>query len=195
VPEPGDGATVDAPSQGDAPLIGQFCRPSAEDQPYFSGFEMVEVALETQAPQCPSGICLVNHFQGRTTCPYGQSDAEAKGGGARAESELCHLTSGVAAARVAVAVAPQRIGRRPADAVYCSCRCAGADPSATYCSCGPQFQCVELAPLFPGHDPHDPYAGSYCIKSGTAYGAATDYGGPCQPGDAGELPCGSYDGR
>jgi hypothetical protein len=48
---------------------------------------------------------------------------------------------------------------------------------------------------FPLSDPHEPFVGSYCVKAGTMHGPPGSYGPPCQVGDAGELPCGAYDGQ
>ena len=186
IPNEVDDAAVDAPARRfDGGALGRACIPGDEGQRYFSGYELSEVNLEPPSDACLGGICLVNHFQGRVTCPYGQSDQEAMGNGTRAESELCHTAPGAnAASRVALAVAPQAERRRPTDAVYCTCRCAGPDPSANYCACPSGFECVEVVP----------FEGSYCLKSGTAYDPALGYGLACRAGPTGELPCGGYDG-
>jgi len=180
----------------DAGAVGDFCMPSNESQPFFSGYEMTEINLEISAPRCLSGLCLVNHFQGRASCPYGQSAAEAEGRGERLESELCHVPGTYeAGGRVAVAVSPQLTRRRPVDAIYCSCRCAGPDPNATYCACGSGLACVDIVPPVAVFDAADTYVGSYCVKAGTAYDPGMTYGSICQVGDAAGLPCGNYDGR
>jgi hypothetical protein len=173
--------------------LGRPCVPSDERQPFFSGYEMNEVSLEPPSDACLGNICLVNHFQGRTTCPYGQSDADAKGNGTRSESELCHTGPGAnAGSRVLVAVNPQLQRRPPTDAVYCTCRCAGRDPSPGDCQCPAGFACVGVwGPPLGGAGE---YESSYCLKLGTAYEPGSDYGGACKPGSAGELPCGSHDG-
>jgi hypothetical protein len=43
----------------------------------FNGFQASEVNLESNSPACRAGTCLLNHFQGRVTCPYGQSAEQA----------------------------------------------------------------------------------------------------------------------
>ena len=39
----------------------------------FTGFDEKEVNVESKSFQCRTRICLVNHFRGRVSCPYGQS--------------------------------------------------------------------------------------------------------------------------
>ena len=70
--------------------IGDPCTPEDEYQQYFSGYEVTEVNIESKSFQCETRLCLVNHFQGRVSCPYGQTDAQAKTGGV-AENQLCHI--------------------------------------------------------------------------------------------------------
>jgi hypothetical protein len=109
---------------------------------------------------------LVNHFQGRTTCPYGQSDAQARDTSAP-EELVCHVPG--TSDRVSVAVSKQFSGRRSQDTVYCSCQCAGPDPNGVYCACPGGFQCVSFVGEY-----------SYCIKAGTEYEAgAPNVGLPC----------------
>jgi hypothetical protein len=189
-----EAAALDAPSMPiEGGARGRPCISSDERQPFFSGYEVTEVSLEPPSDGCLGDICLVNHFQGRVTCPYGQSDVEAKGNGTRPESELCHIGPGSGpGSRVAVAVNAQLERRRPVDAVYCTCRCAGPDPSAKYCECPAGFECIEVVP--PPLLGASEYEGSYCLKSGTAYQPGSDYGLACKPGSTGELPCGSHDG-
>jgi len=52
--------------------IGDPCTPEDEYNPLFGGFKVTEDNIESRSFQCQSRICLVNHFQGRVTCPLGQ---------------------------------------------------------------------------------------------------------------------------
>ena len=57
--------------------------------------------------------------------------------------------SGKNAQTVQVTVNPQCTGagttdRTAGNAVYCSCRCAGDDPNANYCTCPSGYTCTEL---------------------------------------------------
>ena len=68
--------------------IGDPCTPEDEYTPSFSGFKVTEDNIESRSFQCQSRICLVNHFQGRVSCPLGQppptvctSDADCGGNG------------------------------------------------------------------------------------------------------------------
>lgn len=138
--------------------IGDECVPEDEYSPTFSAFALGEVSTESRSFQCQSRLCLVNHFQGRVSCPYGQV---AAGGG-------CKLPG--SGETLGVSVAPQLLERRAEDAVYCSCRCAGPDPAARYCDCPSGFSCTEVVPELVAGRAQLP--GSYCIRAGTAYDQA-----------------------
>src|SRR4051794_10342209 len=53
--------------------VGDPCIPEKEFDPTFNGFDPGEVNVESKSFQCLTRLCLVNHFQGRATCPYGQN--------------------------------------------------------------------------------------------------------------------------
>src|ERR1700722_20799674 len=53
--------------------VGDPCTPEEEYGSSFSGFDVAEEYLESRSFQCATRICLVNHFQGRVSCPLGQS--------------------------------------------------------------------------------------------------------------------------
>jgi len=181
--------------------IGDPCTPEDEYQQFFSGYEVTEVNIESRSFQCETRLCLVNHFQGRVSCPYGQTDAEAKGMGTRPEEQLCHIPgTSDAANRVMVAVNKQFTKRRAADVVYCSCRCAGPDTNARYCKCPTGFQCTPLLELITVLGSAE-LAGSYCIKNGTEYVTGNvDLGVACQADPNAMAPnppgdCGQYNGQ
>jgi hypothetical protein len=52
--------------------VGDPCTPEDEYNPQFSGFDILEHNIESRSFQCQTRICLVNHFQGRVSCPLGQ---------------------------------------------------------------------------------------------------------------------------
>jgi hypothetical protein len=53
--------------------VGDPCIPEQEYDPNFPGFDAREVNVESKSFQCQTRLCLVNHFQGRVSCPYGQN--------------------------------------------------------------------------------------------------------------------------
>src|SRR5271165_2585312 len=53
--------------------IGDPCVPEQEYLPTFQGFDPQEVSVESKSFQCMTRLCLVNHFRGRVSCPYGQN--------------------------------------------------------------------------------------------------------------------------
>jgi hypothetical protein len=138
--------------------VGDPCIPEDEYRNNFQGFSVTEVNVESKSFQCETRVCLVANFQGRVSCPYGNN------------VEPCGIpgTEGTDSADVVpstIEVKPQLTERRPEDAVYCSCRCAGSDPNANYCECPSGFECRELVQdLGQGSEQ---LAGSYCIKSGS----------------------------
>jgi hypothetical protein len=52
--------------------VGDPCTPEDEYAPDFAGFKVTEENIESRSFQCQTRICLVNHFQGRVSCPLGQ---------------------------------------------------------------------------------------------------------------------------
>jgi hypothetical protein len=53
--------------------VGDPCTPEQEYDPTFLGFAAGEVNVESKSFDCQTRLCLANHFQGRVSCPYGQS--------------------------------------------------------------------------------------------------------------------------
>jgi len=139
--------------------VGDPCIPEDEYYPTFSGYGVEEVNIESKSFQCETRLCLVNHFQGRVSCPYGQP----QGGG----TNPCHIPDGSGEGLAAeVAVEPQILERRASETVYCSCRCAGPDKDSKYCECPSGYRCTELNDVPLGADQ---LKGSYCVKNGTLF--------------------------
>jgi len=182
--------------------IGDPCVPEDEYQKFFAGYSVTEVNMESRSFQCETRLCLVNHFQGRVSCPYGQTEAEVTAS-MRPDYQLCHIpgTTGKEN-QIQVEVNKQYDKRKAADTVYCSCRCNGADTSAHYCKCPTGFQCVDLLNAIKGLGGTE-LAGSYCVKEGTEFqNGVTSTGAYCQADAVGVTTadqnagsCGSYNGH
>lgn len=159
--------------------VGDPCTPEDEYQTTFGGYDESEVNVESRSFQCETRVCLVNHFRGRVSCPYGQTEADLALPGD--DPKRCRIpgTSGKDPAdQVTVAVPAQLVTRTAAaspehggegvqDSVYCSCRCDGPDPNARYCECPSGFTCTKLIDDLGLGSAQ--LAGSYCIKDGSAY--------------------------
>jgi hypothetical protein len=190
--------------------IGDPCVPDYEYDTTFLGFELSEVHVD-RSPQlagfeCGANICIVNHFRGRITCPYGQDKAglslpgtDGASSGAFPATDTSGNPVGPCLTPRALPVTgnpsndptddaevrPQCLDRAGTKAVYCSCRCANpdgrTDDGARYCSCPDGFTCSQL--LSPDDKPNSApgMAGAYCIKNNTEYNAATSLGVPCDP--------------
>lgn len=168
--------------------VGDPCTPEDEYQQGFNGYGVTEVNIESKSFQCETRVCIVNHFEGRVSCPYGQSDADLAGEGPTSPRR-CRVpgTSGEHCIDVDentvpcpgaenidvvnVPVTSQRLARNAQDTVYCSCRCKGPDTTARYCECPSGYQCAELVREL-GLQGASQLAGSYCIKDGTTYDPA-----------------------
>jgi len=69
-----------APSSCQSGGIGDPCTPEDEYLGTFPGFQVTQENIESRSFQCESRICLVNHFQGRVSCPLGQPKKTACSG-------------------------------------------------------------------------------------------------------------------
>jgi hypothetical protein len=151
--------------------VGDPCIPEDEYQPLFGGFSIDEVNIESRSFQCETRVCLVNHFEGRVSCPEGQSEDGQDGRACLLPGEDGRPNregDDPADEFVEVPVDPNDPNRSADDAVYCSCRCAGPDPGARYCDCPSGYSCTEIGALDIGRGQEE-LAGSYCIKNGTEY--------------------------
>jgi hypothetical protein len=150
--------------------LGDPCVPDDERRPEFNGFAASQVSVDTNAG-CNSNVCLINHFQGRVSCPYGQSDVDV-------ETERQCFIPGTDVS-VAVPVEPQLIERRAEQAAVCSCRCAGDGPGP-FCACPSDMECSPLVKAL-GLPNTDHLVGSYCIPRGTAYDPSNLNPETCNP--------------
>ena len=162
--------------------VGDPCTPEDEYQTRFSGYSEDEVNVESRSFQCETRVCLVNHFRGRVSCPYGQTEADLSKAGT--DGSRCRIpgTSGDQAGdQVAVAVQPQLVTRRDEKAVYCSCRCKNADGSkddgARYCDCPEGFSCTKLLDDLGLGSAQ--LAGYYCIRNGSQFKTEDSTGDSC----------------
>jgi len=162
--------------------VGDPCTPEDEYTQSFPGYNANEVNVEAKSFQCETRLCLVNHFQGRVSCKYGQAAA----GTATADTNANCFVPGTAPSPPAAGkkltidpmknlvitdvVTPQRSDRTADKAVYCSCRCDGDDKNARYCKCPSGYACSHIVDdlrLGSGQ-----LAGSYCVRNGTGYNVA-----------------------
>lgn len=154
--------------------VGDPCVPEQEYEPSFNGFVVDQVNVESKSYQCDTRLCLVNHFQGRVSCPYGQ-DKDGKGPGGAKSCVVPGTTDAITGnpndTKTGQSVAPQCAGRTAEQAVYCSCRCANVDgrtdDGANYCQCPDGFACEQLVTSIGPGDTG--LTGAYCIKANTKY--------------------------
>ncbi len=136
----------------------------------FSGFVTNEVAIGYCAACDGDGLCIANHFQGRVTCPYGQTQEEIDTlpPNDPMRCRAADTGGGVSTEPVLVPVDPQRIDRRGDDAVVCTCQCAGPErsmPAEGWCACPSSMECGSLIPDLGGSSSMS----GYCIPVGTSY--------------------------
>jgi hypothetical protein len=159
----------------DGAVIGTPCIPSQETSATFDGYNSSEINLDGIPAQSGAPTCLVDHFQGLVTCPYGQNAS----GDAPTCAAPCTTIGGDP---VLGAVEPQCVDRLASKVVLWSCRCANAegrtDDGDTYCTCPVGLHCVQLISSI--GDAGSGFAGGYCATSAQATGAGT-CGATCDP--------------
>ncbi|HEX6274804.1 MAG TPA: hypothetical protein VFZ53_17300 [Polyangiaceae bacterium] len=155
------GETLDFTAPALNGRVGDPCVPSLEGSSVFSGSHALDMAVETASPACETGICLVNHFQGRVSCPYGQTREQAE------RSPECFLPWSDAA--VGVAVAPQLAGRRARDAAICTCMCDGPDAAFGYCDCPEEMECVRGPEWVGLPGDYGDVTARFCVPKGKEY--------------------------
>jgi hypothetical protein len=88
-------------------------------------------------------FCLIYHFQGRASCPYGQTDVDIASleptDPARCRLPLADGT--MTTNPVVAAVLPQLTERRPEKTIYYTCACSGSDSGREYCTCPKAMHC------------------------------------------------------
>ncbi|MGD0528130.1 MAG: hypothetical protein ABSE49_23555 [Polyangiaceae bacterium] len=190
--------------------VGDPCTPEAEYSQSFLGFDKAEVNIESKSFQCQTRLCLANHFQGRVTCPYGQTTTGAPTPPATAcGTETNQYSGGMAApygcctpigqvvdgidttlsppgydsTTNGAQILPQCTDRTADKAVYCSCRCANVDGQTND---GANY-CTcpsgfSCTQLVSSIGATDQgLTGAYCIKSGTEYDPGSSCQTPCDP--------------
>jgi hypothetical protein len=173
-----DSGTPPPDAATEAGPVGTQCVPSTEDVATFDGFEVHEVNVVGPSSGSASGgtVCVVDHFQGRVTCPYGQ-DAQ---GHAPAGASPCSTPDGPA---VVGAVHPWCTDRPASKVVTWSCRCANAQGDTNdgypYCVCPASTTCTQLVPSVGAAE--DDFSGAYCVPNGTQYDPAASCLVSCDP--------------
>lgn len=188
--------------------IGDPCVPEQEYDPSFLGFDPSEVSVEAKSFQCQTRLCLINHFQGRVSCPYGQgadgkplaltvacnpSDPSNPAGCCTPgiNSPVSGQVNGQYVDAVNMAKVPPQCNSRKADqAVYCSCRCANVNGQTNdgynYCTCPDGYQCTQLVSSI-GTSANQGLTGAYCVKNNSVY----DPNVPCTECTPAQRDCGS----
>jgi hypothetical protein len=184
--------------------IGDPCTPEQEYDPSYLGAQLGEVKAESKSYQCQSFLCLVNHFQGRVTCPYGQTSVDNGGSGAvptPCQTPLREAVTGMVNGQFVDsvnkdAVQPNCTNRTATNSVYCSCRCANVDGNtndgANYCTCPDGFSCKPLISSI-SSDSFTGLTGSYCVKNGTDFNGNVNQCDKCSVSN-GKGDCGAAQG-
>jgi len=188
--------------------VGDPCIPEQEYDQAFLGFDPAEVNVESKSFQCLTRLCLVNHFRGRVTCPYGQDkmgmnlpgtdgqmggpfppkDQEGNAVGPCTTPDGSEPINGESMGTIVdpvdiAQVHPGCTDRQSANTVYCSCRCANADgqtnDGAVYCTCPSGYDCAQLINPIASIDPD--LTGAYCIKHNSEYQSFNACQLPCDP--------------
>ncbi len=145
--------------------VGDPCIPNAEFSPDYPGATESGAEIEDRSFQCDTRVCLVNHFRGRVTCPFGNNKGDrgpvSQSAYTGDDRDECYVpgTSQIVTEEVNSQCKPRK------DEVYCSCRCAGDDDNAKYCECPDGYTCATVTNSL---DPTLVAPGDkYCVKKGT----------------------------
>ena len=136
--------------------VGDPCIPNDEFSATYGGASESGAQIEDRSFQCETRVCLIKHFRGRVTCPFGNT----LGGSLYSGDDKDCVVPGTNEV-VSQPVRPQCSSRK--DQVYCSCRCAGDDAAANYCECPADYVCKEVTRSL---DPTLVRPGDkYCVKN------------------------------
>ncbi|MDC0681083.1 hypothetical protein [Sorangium atrum] len=123
-------AMASLPSACESGGVGDPCLPEDEYDSQFAGFKVTEENIESRSFQCQTRICLVNHFQGRVSCPLGQEApatcVPGQGGCTTCEESGTH--------------APDCDPTRP-DGGKSQCLSGNCDAAGAFCRCGGDTDC------------------------------------------------------
>jgi len=160
-------ANAGAPALGSASdvakAVGEPCVSRDEYRAGFPGYDLATLNVDDHAATCDSGICIQNKFQGRASCPYGQT-----AGGLDCLLPNSDLT-------VSTPVSPQLVARQASVASICSCQCDGAGPGP-FCTCPDSMQCEHLVDDIGATPPGAKnLSGSYCTPKGPKFDPQADH--------------------
>jgi hypothetical protein len=155
--------------------IGKPCLLEAEKHTNFDAFRADEVNLYCDAAGCWESVgpfCMSYYFQGRATCPYGQSE-ESIASLPATDPARCRVPSDdgtITAEPVTLAVAPQLVDRRAENTVFFTCACAGTDANREYCACPAAMHCDTS---FAGKLSFQPDITGLCVRDDAVYEPAS----------------------
>jgi hypothetical protein len=120
--------------------VGDPCTPEDEYDPQFAGFKVAEENLESRSFQCETRICLVNHFQGRVSCPLGQTGPSGMGLTSCSPNEDptgCNTGEDCVISSISV----------PACTTDTDCQEYGnhCNPNGNFCECQSDTDCINLS--------------------------------------------------
>ncbi|MBI4701503.1 MAG: hypothetical protein HY744_10145 [Deltaproteobacteria bacterium] len=115
--------------------LGDPCTPEDEYKESFAGFKLSEENIESRSFQCVSRICLVNHFQGRVSCPSGQPKPKPCGGDSDCGQEKCKQAGVIAPACDPTKNAPDGTNQEDCHGLKCN-------QSGKYCECNTNADCA-----------------------------------------------------
>ena len=142
----------------EAEWVGNPCTPNDEKNAAFPGFKITETTIDKGAPECGggAGVCLVNHFQGRVSCPLGQPapvDANGLPGCVAeysAQGELLEAQGSCEAGSLCVQAASVSPACDPSTGDEAELFCLSFGPGSScnaggFCQCLTDSDCIGLA--------------------------------------------------
>jgi hypothetical protein len=115
--------------------VGDPCVPDEEQDATFSGFHIDESYIESRSFQCSTRVCLVNHFQGRTSCPLGQAAADIQTCSGPGDKSCASGKSCVVSSNYAIPCTPCDKSTDPMCALTGCTNNLTCDPDHQICAC------------------------------------------------------------
>jgi hypothetical protein len=145
----GNGSDNSVSKSSPSASVGAPCVPYDETIADYTYGKLYGIDLAFDSLRCGEDFCVQHDFQGRVSCPYGQTaeDIQSLPANDPARCRVTDASGNVTDQPVMVPVLPQFVDRRAEKFVYCGCACSGTDNTAQYCTCPEGMQCQSVIPF------------------------------------------------
>jgi hypothetical protein len=126
---------ITIPSACQSGGVGDPCTPDQEQDATFTGFQMDQDYIESRSFECATRVCMVNHFQGRVSCPLGQPAADVTPCAGPGDTRCGAGRSCVVSSTLAIPCAPCDPAQDPGCVPTTCAPGLTCDPTQQICAC------------------------------------------------------------